>query len=464
MSPLRKRLAFRWRDDRRTFLWPDIPLVIAGGELLSRVVPLIESGAATSDIIRDAATTCDLDPEVVTPYVESIHAALASIRASSRFPTGTASVEAGSAGLAMATLNLTRACNLRCRHCYAASRVQPECSGRGEMTSDEIEHAIARLATLLVSPPRLLILSGGEPTLVRSKLERAVRSARNHGLTPRVNTNGHAIDPDLATLLAEHEVLTQVSLDGVNNATHALLRCSEESFERALTAIRTLVAAGCRVRISFTVHKTNVHHLPDMLTLADAMGAEQMIPSSLVRIGNAALQDVTPVGFEEEFSTLYRAVKDDVSRQRMTRSSLLGETVAAIRAGIRFTYCGTGLSTCCVDSDGSVYPCINMVSSGFVGGHINDPGFLSRWADLWPALRALDVDSLNARCAHCFCRYFCGGYCRGETLASGKGISDPYVRCRSWQRAIVRVLDFVSETPDLYCFDGPPVNSILHRE
>jgi radical SAM protein with 4Fe4S-binding SPASM domain len=332
------------------------------------------------------------------------------------------------------------------------------------MSPEDLEVAIGVLGRLIANPPRLLVISGGEPTSRDTKLKTAIVAARKNGLNPRLNTNGYSLNSSVAEFLAEHDVLTQVSLDGVDPQTHALLRKAEDAFERTLSAIERLTSHGVRVRISFTVHSGNAHQIPAMLNLADGLGVEQVVTSSLVGVGNALLNNLKPVEFADEFAILYNAVKDSPSRQRMTRSTLLAETISAIRAGIRFTYCGTGLSTCCVDADGSVYPCINMVRAPFKGGNICDKDFPEKWGALWPGLRNLDVDSMNPQCARCFCRYFCGAYCRGETLESGKGIRDPYVRCSSWKKALIRVFDYLSQTPDIFAFEDDPIEAIIHRE
>jgi len=72
-------------------------------------------------------------------------------------------------------------------------------------------------------------------------------------------------------------------------------------------------------------------------------------------------------------------------------------------------------------------------------------------------LRTLNVDTLNECCSKCSVRYYCGAFCRGETLSSTGKLNSPYVRCGAWKKALMRVFDFVSETPDLYAF--PEFNS-----
>lgn len=460
---MQKRIVFPWKNGRRTILWPDHPLVMAGSEVLPFIVNQLSDSIDPDIAVRNAAQEFGLEESELKPYVESISAALEESGVLRESIIQQKPAEFQQVGLSMATLNLTRECNLSCQHCYANQPTVPP-SPATEMSPEDLEVAIGVLGKLIAHPPRLLVVSGGEPTLRDTKLETVIAAARKSGLNPRLNTNGYSLNSSAAEFLAEHDVLTQVSLDGVDAQTHALLRRAEDAFERTLSAIKLLTRHGVRVRISFTVHSGNAHQIPAMLTLAEQIGVEHVVTSSLVEVGNALVNNLKPVEFAEEFAVLYNAVKDSPLRQRMTRSTLLAETIAAIRAGIRFTYCGTGLSTCCIDADGSVYPCINMVRTPFKGGNICDKDFPEKWSALWPGLRSLDVDSINPQCARCFCRYFCGAYCRGETLEAGKSIRAPYVRCSSWKKALIRVFQYLSETPDIFAIDDDPLEAMIHRE
>jgi MoaA/NifB/PqqE/SkfB family radical SAM enzyme len=183
------------------------------------------------------------------------------------------------------------------------------------MSVSEIRKAVQALGAMITEPPRLLVISGGEPTIERAKLEAAIVAARECGLSPRLNTNGYYVDASLAQFLATHQVLTQVSVDGADAATHALLRGNVDSFSHALSAVEQLVEHGGRVRISFTVHSRNVNQIPQMLGLAQRLGAEQLVTSGLVGIGNALRHNIRPVEFATEFSMLYAAIRDSTMYQ-----------------------------------------------------------------------------------------------------------------------------------------------------
>jgi radical SAM protein with 4Fe4S-binding SPASM domain len=458
---MEKYIVFKWTGNRVTLLWPDYPLLMAGSAPLTIVIQALAKGDDVESIALRIATQFSLPVKDVHHYIKSIVDAISVARTAAGETTRKLTTSLPQIGLSMATFNLTRNCNLRCAHCYLGIA-----HSQNELSIDQLRTAIIKLGALIQNNPKLLILSGGEPTVATEKLRIAVLTARECGLNPRLNTNGQVISEETAQFLSVNNVLTQVSLDGIDPITNALIRGSLVAFNNTINAIRTLVAAGCRTRISFTVHSANLAQIPGMLSLAEDLGVEQVVFSNMVKIGSALKNGLKSVEYRDEFRILYEAVRFNKDRQRLTRSTLLGETIAAIRAGIRFTYCGTGHSTCCVDADGTVYPCINMIRDEFRELNIKDDDFHQRFIspETWPQIRALDVDTLNSKCARCFCRYFCGGYCRGETLSCGRSLASPYIRCTSWKRGLLKVFDILSETPDIYDFGEEPILAIMHRE
>jgi len=456
-----KKVRFRWKDGRVTFLWPDHPLVIAGNMPLDIVLQQFENNIDEQDISRNIASQFQLDIGDTRTYAHHIIKTIETINDNSVNSV----LRNDHHSLSMATLNLTRKCNLECEHCYNRSKGSVE-SRYEEMSLQQIGKAVAILGKTIEHEPKLLIISGGEPTLEIKKVETAISTAREYGLKPRLNTNGYFITDKLSKILSSNNVLVQVSLDGKDAETNALLRKKIDAFDVAISAIKRLVNNGCRVRISCTTHSLNVNQIPEMIDLAQSLGAEQFITSNLVVIGNALRNNLQPVEFNQEFTILYNAVKSSVEKQRMTRSTLFGETINAIRAGIKFTYCGTGCCTCCVDADGSIYPCINMIRNDYCVGNIIDSNFESIWrhSPILNNLRNLDVDTINVVCRKCIFRYFCGAYCRGETLEVGQVINSPYIRCKSWKRGLIKIFDFLSETPDIYNLNSDPYLGVLHRE
>ncbi|MGB9793400.1 MAG: radical SAM protein, partial [Desulfofundulus sp.] len=86
----------------------------------------------------------------------------------------------------MVVWNMTRRCNLRCRHCYLEAG---EVDGGRELTTEEAKLLIRELAEMKVP---VLLFSGGEPLLRRDIWELAEYAA-SMGIRPGLSTNGTLI-------------------------------------------------------------------------------------------------------------------------------------------------------------------------------------------------------------------------------------------------------------------------------
>ena len=82
---------------------------------------------------------------------------------------------------------VTKACNLRCVHCYASADAHP---APGELTDAE---GFALLDDLRAFDVPAVLFSGGEP-LVRPATVDFIRHARALGLSATLSTNGLLID------------------------------------------------------------------------------------------------------------------------------------------------------------------------------------------------------------------------------------------------------------------------------
>lgn len=450
---------FEFDKDYVAYIWPDHPLVLAGTIILDDVVKGIESGLEKEKISRKISSKYNINYEEVEDYVYNIVNSIEIAKSTQKKAVDLLNIE-----VSMATFNITSLCNMRCKHCYASVGDKLIVN---ELTEKDIEVIIKKLSKFVKHSPRLLILSGGEPTLCLNKLIYAINTAYKYGFNVRLNTNGMIITDALIDTLKSCNVLTQISIDGATAKSHALLRGSEDSYYAAIKTVDRLIKSGCRVRISMTTHKDNYKEIPKAFENAIECGAEQFITSNLVLTGEAKKNGLLPIELKEEFEILYNFVKNDKQLQLMTKSTLLAETINAIRAGVKFINCGTGICTCCVDSDGSIYPCINMVNEEYrITNLLNEKSLDEIWNEspIINKIKDLSVDNINLQCPKCVFRYFCGAYCRGETMSAGGSINDPYIRCIEWKQALIYVLRILCETPDLYYFNRNSELEMMERE
>jgi 12,18-didecarboxysiroheme deacetylase len=181
--------------------------------------------------------------------------------------------------------NTTRACNLRCVHCYASAVHR---SHETELTTEQGHNFIEDLAAYGVP---VILFSGGEPILRPDILELA-RHAADKGIRAVLSTNGTLIDEQRAIQLREAGIAyAGISLDGLERVNDRF-RGVEGCFKAALRGIENCQRAGLKVGLRFTMNKVNADQIPGIFDLLEEMNIERACFYHLVYSGRAsALRD-----------------------------------------------------------------------------------------------------------------------------------------------------------------------------
>ena len=203
----------------------------------------------------------------------------------------------------VAFYEVTRACNLLCRHCRAEAHPH---SHPQELNSATSLALIDDLATF--PKPPLLVLTGGDPMKRRDIFDivhHAVASGLKTAMTPSATK--------LVTTDAVHRLKTAglhrlaVSLDGADAVTHDGFRRVPGSFQRTLEIIADASACGLPLQINTTIARHNVHQID---AIAEVLAAFPIVLWSvffLVPTGRAlADQRITADEFELAFERLYQ--------------------------------------------------------------------------------------------------------------------------------------------------------------
>ena len=133
-------------------------------------------------------------------------------------------------------LRLTMACNERCPFCNVPVEDYPNPTPTKEAVAEE-------LAAFVASGEQTLVISGGEPTLLRRRLLQLIRDARDAGISfVELQTNAILIDRTYATALNEAGLTSAfVSLLSHVPADHDFLAGLSGAYERCLTGIDSLL-------------------------------------------------------------------------------------------------------------------------------------------------------------------------------------------------------------------------------
>lgn len=174
--------------------------------------------------------------------------------------------------------NVTRACNLRCRHCYASSDGKP---GIEELSTQDALRLIDDLADFKVP---VILFSGGEP-LIRQDFFTLMNYAVSKGIRVTVSTNGTLIDKHNAKKIKDLGAsYVGISLDGFGE-TNDFFRGSKGAFNRALRGIRNCREAGQKTGLRFTINRNNYNQLDNIFDLVEEEGIARVCFYHLVYSG-----------------------------------------------------------------------------------------------------------------------------------------------------------------------------------
>ncbi|NLL83098.1 MAG: 12,18-didecarboxysiroheme deacetylase [Lentisphaerae bacterium] len=162
--------------------------------------------------------------------------------------------------------NVTRRCNLNCRHCYSHSA---NVDYSGELTTQE---GLVLLDDLAAYGVPVVLFSGGEP-LMRPDILELIAATTARGMRAVVSTNGTLLTPATAERLREAGLsYAGVSLDGLAE-TNDKFRGANGAFDKAMAGIRACREAGVKVGLRFTLTRENV---ADLSGVFDLIGREEI--------------------------------------------------------------------------------------------------------------------------------------------------------------------------------------------
>lgn len=315
------------------------------------------------------------------------------------------------------TWEITRKCNLRCRHCLSAD-VMGDCEG---------ELDLGQCCSLIDELDRLEIFQvnfgGGEPFLRDDFLE-ILDYCHSKGITTCVSTNGTVLDEFLVKTLKRMRFLyLQVSLDGATAETNDAIR-GKGTFDRILDALRLLVAYDFRNASTNTV-VTGINFRE--IGLIYELGRRYGLKTRLSRF--------RPSGNAKRSWQDYRLNQDQLAELSAFLKShpdvATGDSFFSIavkeRRGLGLNMCGAARMTCSVLPDGSVYPCAFLQDRPFRAGSIVEESLGSIWhnAGILNMLRAIRIES----CERCARFEMCHGGCPAVAYFLTRSLEQPDPEC-----------------------------------
>jgi len=249
--------------------------------------------------------------------------------------------------LSSVLLELGFRCNLDCVICYN-DRAEPGVA----LTRDHYLRLLEDLAALQVLT---LTLSGGEP-LLHPDFWVIGRRARDLGFVVRIKSNGLTLGAAVVRRLrAEIDpFIVELSLHGATPATHDRQTQVPGSLDRLLDNVRTLQAAGQRLKFNSPLTAWNEAEMPAMFALAASLGVTLSVDTRLTPRDDG---DLSPLDLAASLAGM-RRVQDLQQAAAAEKTGLPARVDREPGAGESCHHCGAGTATLAVDPFGNVYPCV----------------------------------------------------------------------------------------------------------
>jgi Fe-coproporphyrin III synthase len=202
--------------------------------------------------------------------------------------------------------NITRACNLKCIHCYAHAT---EKALEKELSTEQVKTVLDDLS---VFGAPVVLFSGGEP-LVRTDLTELASYAVDKGMRAVISTNGTLITKEKANELKKIGLsYVGVSLDGMEEVNDRF-RKKEGAFRAALAGIENSLEAGLKVGLRFTISKLNRDQVGPIFDLLEKMEIPRVCFYHLVYAGRGSelmSQDLSHAESREVVDLIIGRTKD----------------------------------------------------------------------------------------------------------------------------------------------------------
>ena len=327
--------------------------------------------------------------------------------------------------------NLTRRCNLRCRHCYTVSA---DVQFPGELTHEQAMTTLDDLGNFNIPA---LILSGGEP-LDRFDFFEIAEAARKKVRYLALSTNGTKIHGEAADRVAEIGFqYVGISIDGIG-ATNDWFRGVDGAFDEAVRGVRECKKRDIKVGLRFTLTRDNAGQLGDLLRLCDDEGVDKFYLSHLVYAGRGdknrgedAVHDHTRKALDMLIDRAWAGVTEDrpldivtgnndadaVYMLNWARQRFSDDQIAHLRDHLEaWGGNSSGLGVANISTQGKVHP--DTYWSDYTIGSVKDTPFSELWTGDDQMLKQLRLRPrpLKGRCGDCAFQSVCGGNTRIRAL------------------------------------------------
>lgn len=326
-------------------------------------------------------------------------------------------------------LQLTRYCNLACRHCWAdAGAARPR-----ELTILEVKHVLDQLAEMGCFK---LQLGGGEP-LGRGDWYEVIEHANRRGIDVTLSTNATMATRAVAQKLGRLKLeAIKVSLEAGREKSYDYIR-NERSYRKAVRGIKNL-RQFARAPLYFHVilQRDNLDEIPALFKACYKYKVDKIVFDVVAPVGRARENRrvlLTPEEANRAMS-LARRIAEDNPRLEVEICAQVPPPYQKKRVFEGFGS-DAGHLHCHISSEG-VVSASGFVSHTLPAGNVREQPLKELWHS-GHGFRILRGNPGNNICKSCDYFRSCRGGCRARTYATIGALTEPDPLCMIARQAAV---------------------------
>jgi len=321
-------------------------------------------------------------------------------------------------------------CNLDCEYCFFLSKEALYPGDRFRMSDELLDTYVRQVVESQSGPEVTIAWQGGEPTLMGVDFfRRAVALAEQYrrpdqALSHTIQTNGTLLTDEWCEVLAEHDFLVGISIDGPREMhdTYRVDKKGQPTFDKVIKGLDLLKAHRVEFNVLCTVNAANQDHPLEVYRFfRDDLDARFVQLIAIVERDN-------DTGFQEGDQVTGRSVTPEawgrfligvfdewVTRDVGTVFVPQFDAALASWVGVPPGLCIFG-ETCgdavALEHNGDLYSCDHFVEPAHLLGNIAETHMVELLAS--PQQRSFGEakrDALPAYCRSCEVRFACNGEC-----------------------------------------------------
>jgi radical SAM protein with 4Fe4S-binding SPASM domain len=329
-------------------------------------------------------------------------------------------------------LDITNACNLKCRYCNKA--VCDESEGKF-LIPEVLKKYLDKINEKNNGASVLVNVTGGEP-LLHKEIEKIFEVIKSYDYKIGLLTNGMLIDEKKAEVIEKYCDYVMLPLDSAEKEINDEIR-GKGAYEGVVKAMAICKKYKIPFFISTTPTKYSIDNMEKIMSFCYESAAEGIIANEPILVKEDGTdiskkfdysQDKlrSKYSYMQKRSTIINSWKNSrlkYGKEKKVNVVFVEDTKRCMNNIFNVVHkesCGAGINEILISVDGNVYPCHVLHLKEYNLGSIEE--YIDKKKPL------IKVKEIN-ECNKCVYNIFCLGGCRAEALYRNKSINAKYPDC-----------------------------------